>query len=130
MCLNLMKVGLCSNSMKIDRIYTGEQGDSFFDNVEINLSSAGEIGALSEPWQADRVIFRTNEGDYNYDWHNAPARQLVVMLEGGVEIEVSSGEKRIFHPGDILLVEDLTGKGHRARALGGQPRKSMFVVLK
>ncbi len=50
-------------------------------------------------------------------WHTAPQRQYVMFLAGETEIEVSDGEKRIFKTGDVFLVEDTTGKGHRNRRL-------------
>ena len=37
-------------------------------------------------------------------------RQFIVNLDGDVEIEVSSGEKRILRRGTVFFVEDVTGK--------------------
>ena len=37
-------------------------------------------------------------------------RQFIVNLDGDVEIEVSSGEKRVLRRGTVFFVEDLTGK--------------------
>ena len=37
-------------------------------------------------------------------------RQFIVNLDGDLEIEVSSGEKRILCSGEVFFVEDLTGK--------------------
>ncbi len=51
------------------------------------------------------------------------------MLDGEIEIEVSDGERRGFRGGDVLLVEDTTGKGHRTRTVDGRPRRSVFVTL-
>ena len=115
--------------MKVTRIYTDRDGESHFAELDIPLRDAGDIGALSELLPVEHIIFRETDGDYDYTWHNAPCRQFVLMLEGGVEIEVSDGARRIFHSGDILLVEDTTGRGHVSRAVNGQPRKSVFVTL-
>jgi len=115
--------------MDITRLYTGTDGESHFEKIKIDLNDAGQIGRLSDPEKATGIIFRENSADYNYDWHNAPQRQYIIMLEGIVEVEVGSGEKRMFHPGDILLVEDTSGRGHVSRALGDKPRKSVFVTL-
>jgi len=48
---------------------------------------------------------------------------------GDVEIEVGSGEKRIFTSGDILLAEDTNGRGHISRSVNNKPRKSIFITL-
>ena len=115
--------------MKITRLYTGTDGESHFEDTEIPLKDAGDIGKLSEPQKATGVIFRETSGDYDYDWHNAPQRQYIIMLDAGVEVEVGDGAKRIFNAGDILLVEDTTGRGHISRALNKKPRKSVFITL-
>jgi quercetin dioxygenase-like cupin family protein len=75
------------------------------------------------------MILRENEPGYDYDWHVAPRRQYIVMLEGSVEIRVSDGEARVFRPGDIVLVEDTEGKGHKSRSPDGKPRRSIFLPV-
>ena len=114
--------------MKITRIYSGPDSESHFEDVDIPLKDGGKIGRLSEPTDATGIIFRETDGKYDYDWHNAPRRQYIIML-GPVEIEVSDGDKRVFDSGDIVLVEDTEGKGHKSRAVNGLPRKSVFVTL-
>ena len=36
-------------------------------------------------------------------------RQFIVNLDGDVEVEVSSGEKRVITRGQVFFVEDITG---------------------
>ena len=115
--------------MRITRLYTGSDGESHFEQVDLPLMSAGEIGSLSAPFAAKKIIFRETDEAYNYRWHNAPERQFVLILEGQVEIEVGNGEKRLFSSGDILLAEDTTGRGHISRAVNAEVRWSVFVVL-
>ena len=71
--------------MKITRIYTGEDEQSHFEEIEIPLFDHGDIGRLSEIFNASGVIFRENPGNYHYERHNAPRRQYIVMLEGSVK---------------------------------------------
>ncbi|MFQ5637539.1 MAG: hypothetical protein ACE5IR_06040 [bacterium] len=115
--------------MQITRIYSDTEGESHFENVEIALHDAGEIGRLSEIKPVQSLLFRENDADYDYDWHCAPARQYIILLDGEIEIVVSDGEKRSFNGGDVLLVEDTTGRGHKTRVSNNQPRKSIFVTL-
>ena len=116
-------------TMMITRVMRTADGGSEFDTEEIELVDAGEIGRLSEPYTATSVIFRENDPDYDYSWHCAPRRQFIILLDGELEIEVTSGEKRRFRGGDILLVEDTTGTGHRSRSVDGRSRRSIFVAL-
>ena len=115
--------------MKITRIFTDEQGETHFDEVEIPLKPHGQIGSLSETLPATGIIFRQVPSTYDYDWHNAPRRQYIINLDSGVEITVSDGETRKIGAGEVFLVEDTTGKGHVSRAIGGQVRHSVFVTL-
>ena len=115
--------------MHITRLYAGDDGESHFEDLEIETAPQGDIGALSRLHPATGVIFRETPGDYDYDLHNAPARQYVVMLEGSVEVQVGDGTRRCFGPGEVLLAEDTTGRGHRSRAVDRQPRRSLFITL-
>lgn len=115
--------------MKITHVYTGSDDRTHFDEIDIALSDAGEIGRLSEIVPATGIIFRETDADYDYDWHPAPCRQFVVLLEGAIEIEVGDGEKRRFEGGDVLLLEDTSGKGHRTRTVDDRPRRSLFLRL-
>ncbi len=51
------------------------------------------------------------------------------MMAGQLEIESGDGTKRVLDPGDVLVAEDLTGKGHITRGVGEQPRVSLAVPL-
>lgn len=115
--------------MKVTRIYTGADGESHFADVEIEMNDVGLGGLLSKPVPASSVIFREVAGDYALDFHTAPRRQYVVNLTGAVEIETGLGEKRVLGPGEILLAEDTTGRGHISRAVAGAPRTCLFIPL-
>ena len=114
---------------KVTHLYTGPDGESHFEDIEIPLNNTRGIIRQSEPLAAAGIIFRETDGDYNSDWHNAPRRQFIIQLEGELEIEIGDGTKRRFAPGDILLAEDITGRGHIARAVNNQPRKAIVVPL-
>ena len=114
----------------ITRIYADENGDSRFEEISRPLESEGEIGFLSDPEKAESIIFRKVVSTYDYDFHTAPARQYLFLMDGGIEIETSLGEKRQFGTGEVLLLEDTTGKGHKTRNLKPETRSSVFVTLK
>ncbi|MFT5443855.1 MAG: hypothetical protein ACI8W3_002906 [Myxococcota bacterium] len=116
--------------MKILRIYTGDDGESHFEDIEVPLTDhGGGIGAISTLESATGVLFRETQGDYDFDFHNAPRRQYVINLDAAVEIETGDGSKRTLGAGEILLAEDTTGRGHISRSADGKRRRSMFVTL-
>jgi uncharacterized cupin superfamily protein len=115
--------------MHYTRIYSDESGESRFETVAVPLTDRGIVGFLSETFPVQSLQFRENSSDYHWDYHNAPARQFIVLLDGQIEITSSIGERRVFGAGDILLVEDTTGKGHKTRNLLQHVRKSIFIRL-
>ncbi|RYY62821.1 MAG: hypothetical protein EOO05_01385 [Chitinophagaceae bacterium] len=116
------------NNFRVTRIYSDANGDSRFEDTLIPLNPSGEIGFLSEGLEAKRVIFRKVVPSYDYDFHNAPQKQYLVLLDGRIRIETSLGETRDFTAGDVLLLEDVTGKGHRTKNLVEAERSSIFIT--
>jgi hypothetical protein len=55
-------------------------------------------------------------------------RQYVITLSGTGEVEVADGVKVPIGPGNINLIEDLTGKGHITRN-GPEGRVTVFIPL-
>ncbi len=115
--------------MKVTRLYTGSDDESHFEDIDIPLNVTGVAARQSEPKKATGILFRESSGEYNANWHNAPRRQFIIYLEGQVEIVIGDGTRRQFGPGDILLAEDITGRGHISRAVNNKPLTSVFVTL-
>jgi hypothetical protein len=115
--------------MQVTRIFTGTDGRSHLEDVDVDLEDLGALGRISARWPARGVQFREVDGDYHLDLHVAPRRQLVVNLTGSVEIATGGGESRVLGPGSIVLAEDTSGEGHISRNVGGEPRTCLFVHL-
>jgi hypothetical protein len=115
--------------MRIVRVYTGSDGKSHFEDVDVAMGERGAAGRISAMVPARGVMFREVAGDYDLDFHNAPRRQYVVNLTGSVDLEVGDGSRRRLGPGSILLAEDTTGQGHKSCAVDGQPRTCLFIPL-
>ena len=113
----------------ITRVYADQNGDTHFEDIQVPLTAAGEIGFLSEKVKVDTLSFRKVLPEYDYEFHTAPARQFIILLDGEIEIETSLGEKRTFGPGQVLQMEDTEGKGHRTKNLLPVERKSIFITF-
>jgi hypothetical protein len=113
--------------MKAARIYTGADGRSHFEDLDIPLKPS-TYGTLSDLVPSSGVIFRETPVGGALDFHVAPRRQFVITLAGLVEVECGDGTKRRFGPGDIMLADDTTGQGHITREVQG-PRRSLFIPL-
>lgn len=120
--------------MRVSRFYTTADGGSAFDDVDIALTAGN-----ADPWgnalkhsvavfasPAVRV-FEAPVGAFQ-DWHNAPRRQLCVMLAGVWEVGTTDGEKRRWAPGEMFLPDDVEGRGHTSEVIEG-PVQILFVPL-
>jgi hypothetical protein len=115
--------------MKIVRLYTGADNESHFEDVDVELNVSGRVQASAlQPTHG--IVFRSAPANYLSDFHPVPKRQYVITLAGEVEIETGDGTIRRFGPGNVMLAEDTTGRGHITRVIGGQPRHYVFIPLK
>jgi hypothetical protein len=105
------------------RLYSDAQGDSHFDvvTIEQRLASGAPPAApfyISEDRPASKYRFYSFEPGWVGELHPAPARQFLALLSGAVEMETTDGTVRRFGPGDLVLLEDTSGKGHVTRNIG------------
>ena len=115
--------------MKIHRLYVDDKGETHFQDVEVDFVESGPAGRLSKRLPATGIIFRQVPPTYDLDWHPAPRRQYIINLDAGVQITASDGESRRIGAGEVLLVEDTSGKGHLSKALDNKLRHCIFVTL-
>ena len=115
--------------MRIHNLYEDEDGQSHFRDIEVEWTSEGRGGKLSDRLPATGIIFRQVQPDYELGWHAAPRRQYIINLDAGVQITASDGEARIIGAGEVILVEDVSGKGHLSKAVDGQIRHCIFVPV-
>lgn len=113
----------------VTRIYSGNNGESHFEDLLIPMEETAAIGSLSAASPVKNIIFREVEPSCDYDFHTAPQKQYIILLDGVIQIETSLGDTRILKSGDILLVEDVSGKGHRTKNLEQKKRRSVFITI-
>ena len=106
--------------MKIVRVYTGDDGESHLDITdEANLTYVERDGTRTAVQGVSGAQFAMRkEGSFS-DFHNAPRRQYMIYLTATVEIGLGDGTTHVMDPGDVLLAEDTTGRGHSSRVLKG-----------
>lgn len=92
------------------------------------MPTTGTERPMSASFQVQHVFFRETPEGHMEDYHRAPRRQIIVVTSGLVEIEISSGERAVFKPGDLLFAEDQTGQGHITRSIRGT-RGFVHIVM-
>ena len=113
----------------VTRIFTGPDGQTHAEEINVKLARDNVSTELSEMAKATGVRFRRQAPNYFEDWHTVPRKQYVITLSGRGEIEITGGKKIPLGPGHILLLEDLTGKGHISRGVGTEERVSLIIPL-
>ena len=114
--------------MRLFRLYTGNDNESHLEEIKLTFTP-GRYLDQSTAQPASSVIFGRMAPGTFVDWHNAPRRQYVITLAGAVEIGLGDGSVHRFGPGEGILAEDLTGRGHTTRAVGDEPRITMTIPL-
>ncbi len=109
--------------MKYIRVYADATGESHYEDT---ASASTSYPAMTP---ATGAAFARFPAGWAGDWHPAPRRQYFVVLTGECESETSDGDRRSHSPGSVVLLEDTTGKGHRARVMGDGEVLAMVVQL-
>jgi quercetin dioxygenase-like cupin family protein len=109
--------------MRYFRVYSDENGDSHFAEMEMRfapvvLSLSVPALEASEPQEASQFMLIRLPSGWSTEWHPAPAYQYVCVLSGEAELTVGDGDTRRFASGDVLHLQDITGKGHTTRVVG------------
>jgi hypothetical protein len=117
--------------MRVTQIYTGEDQKSYFRDLTVptvtDAASGREI--LQYLPSTGTGVSEGQVAPASHGFHNAPRRQFVAVLKGGLVIETGDGTQRSFGPGDIFLAEDLTGEGHKTWNTGTGPTRLMYVYV-
>jgi hypothetical protein len=120
--------------MRFPRTYADAEGGSHFAEVEETFAPIAFVPTnpplgLSAPRAATTAVFCQLAPDWDGAWHPSPRRQFIVTLSGEWAVTVTDGECRRFGPGEFVLLEDLTGRGHRADVTSVDDAMLLFVWL-
>jgi quercetin dioxygenase-like cupin family protein len=111
------------------RIWSGDDGESRFEEGVINLAEGARGDLLSRKAGAVSISFQETKSGGTFAWHDAPARQFVITLSGTLDFQTRKGEHFMLNPGDILLAEDTTGGGHSWRLVDDESWRRVYVIL-
>lgn len=105
------------------RLFSDDDGESRFEDVAVELrhafSAAGIESLPSAPFFASEGTFWAGSTTaWNGDaLHAAPRRLIIIAVKGEYSVTTSKGVTRRFTPGQVLLVEDMSGRGHSTKTL-------------
>ena len=119
--------------MEIIRFYDTPDGGSHFSEVKLVFprrftDEYGNAYQFSNVFNSESSIIVDLPHGLDQDWHNAPNRQIVIVLTGVLEVETTDGQTRRWSPGGMFIADDEQGKGHQTRVVEG-PVKAVFMRL-
>ena len=114
--------------MRIHNLYTDENGESHFRDIEVEWAGVDYTNSkYTDIIKVSGMNIRLTDGDYHVDCHTAANDVYVINLDAPSEIVASDGESRVIGVGEMLLLQDTTGKGHMSKAVAGQIRHAVFI---
>ncbi|MHB8644362.1 MAG: cupin domain-containing protein [Thermomicrobiales bacterium] len=108
--------------MQYTRLYADSTGESHFEDLALDFQLI-QYAPPTPDIYVSRFTPATQYGvlilppGWDGGLHPVPNRQVYFVLNGVVEVELSGGETRRFAPGQMVVGEDTTGKGHHTRVV-------------
>lgn len=106
-------------TMEVIHVYAGPDGISHVKRVTVT--------GLPKPLPVTEVrasfVAKGTE-----DWHVAPSKLFTINTAGDIQGEMGDGTKIPIGKGDLVYLEDATGKGHITRLLTNV--SNLFLVVK
>jgi hypothetical protein len=104
--------------------YVLEDGRSALADVWLPSMRKGDVAAGEPAWvgrqgASECVIVGgpSQSADFGA-WHVSRTAGYSIVLQGGWEVETGDGQRRRLELGDVFVMLDTHGQGHRSRSLG------------
>ena len=116
-------------------LYTDPDGMTHFRNESFAFHSVNEANSPTSMSYHELAggqsasLVKMTKGTVE-DWHNAPRTQFAVVVQGEVELTAGDGEVRRLSPGDIALLDDTSGKGHKTASVGTEDHIALMIPVK
>jgi hypothetical protein len=116
-------------SLPFVRNVTGDDQRSHFQDGALAYFDQADGALMTNDIAISRFQYVYATSDLRFDFHNAPQRQIVIPLTGGIRGENGDGSTRVVPIGGVYFGEDIMGEGHITHALNNTIRFSIFAHL-
>jgi len=118
----------------VQRVRTDEAGESHFDAYKVpqalkDYAPPAHPFFVSDVERATGYVVVHLPVGWMGEPHPSPRRQIVFCLSGSLVITTSDGDVRSFRAGEAYLLEDTSGKGHKAEVTSDVPVEAVLVHL-
>ena len=120
--------------MRYVRLKVDSAGESHFEQAALDLNEAdyrppAPLLFVSHAYPADGLQFVRLPAGWTGKSIHPPKHQFLICLKGQLEVTASDGEKRTFSPGESMLMEDVSGKGHRTHVKGAHECLAAIIPI-
>jgi hypothetical protein len=111
--------------MRYVRICVDGNGETHFADAELEMEEAdyrppAPLMFVSHAHESSAIQFVRLPAGWVGESIRVPERQFFICVEGGLKVTVSDGETRSFGAGNVVFMEDTSGKGHTTRVNGAR----------
>jgi quercetin dioxygenase-like cupin family protein len=105
------------------RLALDSGGETHFEDAQLDMSERdyrppAPLMFVSHARTSSMVQFVRLPAGWEGKSITVPEPQFVICVAGKVEITTSNGGTRAFAPGNVILMEDNSGRGHSTRVVG------------
>jgi cupin domain len=120
--------------MHYARLYADAKGETHLEQVALKLDEAdyrppAPMLFVSHAMQAGALQFVRLPSGWTGENICPPQHQFLICLEGQLELRASDGKRHTFGPGDTVLMEDTSGRGHASHVKGEKDLIAAVVAL-
>jgi quercetin dioxygenase-like cupin family protein len=100
-----------------------------FKLININGTDSSFLeGTIPELKHVNANYFFIQTKVEEISWHPAPRYQFAITLKGTLKFTVTNGDTFIVEPGDVVIANDLLGKGHKWEIIDGNEWHRIYIV--
>ena len=120
--------------MRYTHIFTLANGETSCSLISAELNNADFVKdsqqvAIKDFGDAKNIKFCSLPKGWDGGWHNSPVKQFVIGASGTIQITCSNNSRVTVSKGEVVLLEDLTGKGHHTEVTSNDSWKGLLVEI-
>lgn len=123
-----------TQSLRVFRLSEDAAGESHFDEFEMtrpltNFAPPAVPFFVSAVEKATGFVAIRIPVGWVGNLHRSPHRQMLFCCAGALKVTATDGSVRTIGAGNVWLMEDNTGKGHKSEVVSAVPFDAVIVVL-
>ena len=120
--------------MRYTHIFTLANGETSCGWVSTELKNADFVKnsqqvAIQDFVDAKNIKFCGLDKGCDGEWHNSPIKQFVIGVSGAIQITCGDTSQVIVSTGDVVLLEDLMGKGYNTEEISNESWNGVLVEI-